>query len=68
MIEPSCCCHCPDARECYRSRNSVDPDDYWDYSEDGECECVCHVADQDGYTEWDDKDQPPPRDEYEPWL
>lgn len=30
-----CCCHDPDARECFRSRHHVE-------NEAQECECVCH--------------------------
>jgi len=40
--ETKCCCHCPDSKECFRSRYSVHPDNYGDCEEDGDCECACH--------------------------
>lgn len=36
-----CCCHCPDSRECFRSRYSVTHDQRGD-EEDGDCERACH--------------------------
>ncbi len=62
MPEPKkCCCHAPDPGECFRSRHSVDPGGFHGEYDD-ECECVCHATDEDGYSEWDDKNQPPPSD------
>jgi hypothetical protein len=60
MLEPTkCCCHYPDARECLCSRYPpVGPDE--DQDDDQRCECACHNSDEDGYTEWADRNLPAP--------
>jgi len=54
--ESRCCCHGPDARECFRSRYSVDPDHYGDDEHDGKFECVCHHEYEEYCLEMEDAD------------
>lgn len=61
MPEPTkCCCHAPDAYECLRYRYGRQPAPLDEEYLEEPCECACHQIDQDGYTEWDDKNQPAP--------
>ncbi len=62
MREPSCACVHPDQYECSRIRNgprncNIDEDEpYEDPALRHACECSCHIKDEDGFDEWDDKE------------
>lgn len=51
-MQPKCACKHPDARLCLRGRYPLEDD----FDDDDRCECVCHYADEDGFTEWDNED------------
>lgn len=57
VVRPNCACVHPDAYECLRLRYRNQPTRPGDM-----CECDCHYKDQDGYTDWDDRDKEPPND------
>jgi hypothetical protein len=52
VIQSKCCCHSLDARDCIRSRYSIDPDD--DDNDDQRCECACHseIAEEEASQDW----------------
>jgi len=57
-IPEKCACVHPDAERCLQSRYAgfYHDEDARSYM-DEKCECSCHMKDEDGFDEWDDKER-----------